>query len=354
MRSTSRRPSTWTFRLATGLLIAVVGCGENIESPSSPESTPATSATPELAVAAANTWAARASMSTRAEPHSGFAVGALENAAGQSIVYAFGGDDEDGETRFGAFTYNVATDTWGGAANSFFRATNLNGVGRIGTKFYLTGGESCCDIDFRTYNTTWAYATNTSRQLQKADMPKATKYGVTGVINGKVYVLPGYCSGESVDPGHCTTGAPIRQLYRYDPATNTWATRRQAPHFHTFGAAAVINDKFYVVGGSNQGAYLDVYDPATNTWQTRAPIPTPGERLFGAAILSKFFVLSWSHPSGQPIVSKAYLYDPATNKWTLRAAPPNGIAGPIVKVMLNGQPRLFLPGGFGPSYLYTP
>jgi hypothetical protein len=353
MRSIGLRPSPWTFPLAAGLaLIAAVGCREDMQSPNPPESTPATSATPELAVAAFNTWTSRATLPS---PHSGFAASALENAAGQWIVYIFGGQDEDGETPgFGAFTYNVATNTWGGSGPSIFRATDLNGAGRVGTKFYITGGQSCCDFDFRTFNTTWLYASSTNRQVQKADMPKATTAGVTGVINGKVYVLPGYCSGESVDPGHCTTGGPIRQLYRYDPSTDTWITRRQAPHFHTFGAAAVINDKFYVVGGINQGAYLDVYDPATNTWQTRAPIPTPGERLFGAAIGSKFFVLSWSHPSGQPIVSKAYLYDPATNKWTSRAAPPNGIAGPIVKVMLNGQPRLFLPGGFGPSYLYTP
>jgi hypothetical protein len=352
MRNVGRTPAM----LAAGLLIAAVGCREDLQSPSSPESTPATSATPvplEFAVAS-NSWTARAGIPP--VHRSGFAVSAAQNASGQWIVYVFGGADEDQETGLGGWAYNVATDTWTGTFNSLIDAAHLNGVGKIGSKFYLTGGESCCDVDFRTYNTTWAYTPSTGRLIHKADMPKATKYGVTGVINGKLYVLPGHCSGESVDPGHCTVGGRIRQLYRYDPSTNTWATRRQAPHFHVFGAAAVINDKFYVVGGTGSPlvAALDVYDPATNTWQTRAPIPTPGERLFGAALGSKFFVLSWSRPSGGSIVSKAYLYDPATNTWRARAAPPGGISGPIVKVMLNGQPRLFLPGGFGPSYLYTP
>jgi hypothetical protein len=323
-------------------LLAVLGCREEVTSPTEPEATPA------LALAS-NTWSTRATLPV---PHSDFAVGAAPNSAGQWVAYIFGGQDENG-TGFYSYAYNVATNTWSGGGALIF-AANLNGVGKIGSKFYLTGGESCCDENFQTFNATWVYDPGANRLFQKANMPKATKYGVTGVINGKLYVLPGYCSGEAVDPGHCTVGGPIRQLYRYDPSSNTWVTRRQAPHFHIFGAAGVINDKFYVVGGSSQGRYLDVYDPATNTWVTRAPIPTAGERLFGAAIQSKLFVISWSHPSGGDVVSKAYLYDPATNTWKARAAPPNGIAGPIVKVMLNGQPRLFLPGGFGPSYLYTP
>jgi Kelch motif len=344
-------PSVHPLWVGVVLLLATAACRGSAESPTGPEST-TSGQTPALATASAsNTWSTRAADPS---PHSGFAISELENAAGQSVVYIFGGVDEEGSTGFGIFTYNVATDTWGGAPRSFLPATDLNGVGRVGAKFYVTGGQSCCDENFRTYNTTWMYNTATSNEVFKADVPRATTSGVTGSIKGQIYVLPGYCSGESVDPGHCATFGPTRQLYRYDPPTNTWITRRQAPHFHASGASAVINDKFYVVGGTNQGAYLDVYDPATNTWQTKAPIPTAGEQLFGAAILSQFFVISWSHPDGKPVISKAYLYDPVSNTWKSRAAPPNGIAGPIAKVMVNGQPRLFLPGGFGPSYLYTP
>jgi hypothetical protein len=346
----------WTMSvplLAAGLL-ATLGCREDLQSPTAPEPTPTPGTTSATAAHAltSNSWSARAAMPV---PHGSFAVGAAPNSAGQWFVHVFGGQDEDG-TGFPSYRYNVATNTWGGGGGALINASNMNGVGKISGRLYMTGGESCCDENFRTFNTTWAYEPSTNRLFQKADMPKATKYGISGVINGKLYVLPGHCSGESVDPGHCTMGGRIRQLYRYDPATNTWTTRRQAPHFHVFGAAAVIDDKLYVVGGSGNPlvAALDVYDPATNTWQTRAPIPTPGERLFGAALQSKFFVLSWSHPSGDAVVSKAYLYDPATNTWKSRAAPPGGLAGPIVKVMVNGQPRLFLPGGFGPSYLYTP
>ena len=330
-------------RLMLGPL-ALAACGDGA-TPTQPEVGGDRSPAAETLVLASNTWTPRAAM---ADPRSGDAVAAAQNAAGQWIVYVFGGAYvDDGETGFGGVKYNVETDTWSSSGgSSFVRATDMNGAVKLGNKIYFTGGESCCD-NITTFNKTWAFDLGTQRLLTKASMPRATKYGVSGAINGRLYVLPGYCSGDAVDPGHCQVGRPTRMLYRYDPSTNTWITRTSAPHFHAFGGAAVINNKFYVVGGG-QGPYLDVYDPATNTWQTRAPIPTAGERLFAAPLLSKLFVLSWSHPNGSPVVLKAYMYDPATNKWTSRAAPPV-VAGPIVNV----QGRLFMPG-IESSYMYTP
>jgi N-acetylneuraminic acid mutarotase len=91
----------------------------------------------------------------------------------------------------------------------------MNGVGKIGSKLYhsggLRGGEAVYSSELHAYD----YAGD--RMIRKASMPKFTGDGVTGVINGKLYVLPGTCSTED---GSCDL-EPIRQLYRYDPATNT-------------------------------------------------------------------------------------------------------------------------------------
>jgi Kelch motif len=327
------------MRFLRGALIAtlLLGCGENATSPSGgPGSAPGIPSGGLGLALASNTWTARPPVP---RPHSDFAVGTAPNAAGQPIVYVFGGQDETG-TGFPTYAYNVATNTWG-YRGAYSRAAYMNGVGKIGNRLYFTGGESCCEADFETFKTTWAYEPSTDRLLQKADMPIPTKAGVTGVINGKLYVLATVSS----------VGGPASQLYRYDPTTNSWTLRRRAPHFHTFGAGGVIDNKFYVVGGSERTRYLDVYDPATNAWVTRAPIPTAGDRLFGAVFQHRLFVLSWSHPDGGAVILKAYSYDPATNSWRSRAAPP--VAGPIVQVILNGQGRLFLPGRES-SYLYTP
>jgi N-acetylneuraminic acid mutarotase len=308
--------------------------------------------TPELALATSNTWTTRAAMP--APSRSGFVASAVPNASGQWIVYVLGGsnaDDEDGDTNLGALAYNVATNTWTNNGDATLRAAFMNGAARLDKTIYITGGESIFGSEFQYRNTTWAYETTTGKLLQKADMPRATTSGITGVIRNQVYVLPGYCSGDSQDPGHCTTFGPLRQLYRYNPATNSWTTRHQAPHTHVNGAAAVINNKLYVVGGSNGNRSLDVYDPVANSWQIRASIPTAGDQFWGAALLNQFYVVVLMPPNQG---SKLYAYNPATNQWTSRKAPTNGVAGPPVKVMLNGTPRLFMPTGYGSSYLYTP
>jgi Kelch motif len=204
----------------------------------------------------------------------------------------------------------------------------------------------------------WAYDFGGDRMIRRADLPIFSAEGVTGVIDGKLYVLPGVCSGEGYpNPGYCAE-EPTRRFFRYNPQTNTWVSRRQAPHFHRQGAAAVLDGKFYVVGGFNNFqpvAHLDVYDPATNTWSTLAPIPTAGKAI-GAALGGKFYVIVLSE-SG----IRTYAYTPATNSWRLRASPTLGHDA-VVRVFLGGNARLLAVGGrHGPDFdqpnnseLYTP
>lgn len=351
--NTTRRISPRRYRLAAILtaLLAILGCQDDVTSPRGPETE-----APEASLAqASNTWIARA-QTPRAL--SGYSVGAAPNAAGEWFVHVFGGDNGD-RSNFPSQRYNVKTNSWGGGTGALVNATDMNGVGKIGNRLYFTGGGRCCGEDDPVYNKTWAYEPSTDRLFQRANMPRATTSGVTGVIDGKLYVLAGYCSGQTADPGHCTVGGQVRQFYRYDPATNTWINRRQPPHIHTSGAGAVINGKFYVVGDcciEGSRTQLDVYDPVTNTWTTRAGLPfeehrSTGRQQFSAAVIqNKMFVLQSGSINGERMI-KGYLYDPVTNTWNYRPVPP--IFGQIVRVQLDGQARLFLPGS-PRSYLYAP
>jgi N-acetylneuraminic acid mutarotase len=282
-----------------------------------------------------------------------FSVAAAPNAAGQWFAYTFGGvNDENGRTQTPTTVYNVQTNTWSWPRDILIQvpASEMNGVGKIGNKFYMTGGDYCCTYDIAVWNALWVYDIGANKLTRKADMPRATLLGVTGVIDNKLYVLAGYCSSHPLDPGHCITGGPVRQFYRYDPASNTWIFRKQSPHFHFAGAGVVINGKFYVVGNRQGGTELDVYDPSTNTWTTKAPIPTGGPAYPAAVIQNRMFVIVAGPPfNSNPI--KAYSYDPVTNTWRSRAAPP--VFEQIVRVQLDGQARLLLPAQPS-SYLYAP
>ena len=308
------------------------------------------SADPTVA-AAVNIWRERG-------PHPfpfliGVSVGVAVNPAGQSVVYAFGGCDVV-ESSFGQCTegqiaiYDVAADTWSGDRSFLVSVHSSNGVGTIGGKLYSSGGYVQFNVIDGFSSRAWVYdPTQTSppsseagRATELAPMPKRTAEGVTGVIDDKLYVLPGLVD-ENLEQ------KPIRRLYRYDPARNKWAARRSAPHSHRRAAAGVIDGKFYVAGGLGS-TDLDVYDPTTDTWRTRAPIPKAG-RAIGTALGGKLYVV---------VGLDAYVYNPGTNRWSAIADPTLGHDA-VVRVVVNGKPKLLAVGGsFGReannTEVYTP
>jgi hypothetical protein len=301
---------------------------------------------------ASNSW------TTKAAPRVGvYAASAAmaPNSAGQSIVYKFGGTDGEGGTGWPVEAYNVATNTWTIQA-SRVGVFHSNGAEKIGTRIYFSGGSPVFETPSSYTNLVWAYDYTHDKMIQKASLPIVSGEGVSGVLNGKLYVLPGVCSGERYpQPGYCAEER-TRRFYRYDPATNTWLARAASPHYHRRGAAGVLNGKLYVAAGFSNSSFtkvanLDVYDPGTNSWTTRAPVPTGG-RALGAVLGGRFYVITGSG---------TYAYDPATNSWTTRASPAQG-HDELVTVMLNGAARLLAVGGsHGPeldipndSELYTP
>ena len=341
-----------TTVLSACATVALLACtSEN--GPTEPEASGTMAPADPTVAAAVDIWRQRG-------PHNfaplfGTVAGVALNSAGQSIVYVFGGCDGEGLagycTGYPISAYNVATDTWTGGPEVGVYAAN--GVGTIGGKLYFSGGyvvhEPGGGEETRHL---WAYDPAAGRLIQRADMPRATAEGVTGVIGDKLYVLPGNCDSNFWPrPGYCQQ-EPIRRLYRYDPATDKWGARKSAPHYHRSGAGGVIGGKFYVVGGfhgfNTPVADLDVYDPATDTWTTRAPIPKAG-RAIGTALGGKLYVV---------VGLDAYVYNPVTNRWSAIADPTWGHDG-VVRVVINGKPKLLAVGGYhdgdpNNTEVYTP
>jgi Kelch motif protein len=327
--------------------LALIACGETT-TPTQPEMAGNPPPAALSLAAAANSWTAGAPT-----PYSdfiyGYDLGMAPNSAGQSIVYAFGGTSSDeGGTGMTVKAYNVATNTWTGklAQVGVFHS---NGVGKIGSRLYFSGGYVTAGNLRDATTALWAYDYSSDRMIRKANLPIFSAEGVSGVINGKLYVLPGACNGNGYpNAGYCATEA-TRRFYRYDPTTNTLVSRRAAPHFHRRGAAAVLDGKLYVTGGfgaSGEGiSALDVYDPTTNTWSTLAPVPGGGAARAGAALQGQFFVLVGGSPN------RAYAYNRFTNQWKAKAAPE--IFGSTTLARLNGAPRLVTATG-SHTLLYTP
>jgi len=329
--------------------LAIAACGEN-QSPTQPEAGAEAGPGAPLAALTSNTWTSKAAFPA-VFGAVGLSAGSVPNASGQSIVYTFGGTDDMGGSCVSIGAYNVATNTWTGLGSEpKVCGAEMNGVGRIGNTLYFSGGRVHGGDGVEILRTAWAFDAGSKSLTRKADMPRGTARGVTGTIDGKVYVLPGICSTDFWPvAGYCQF-EPFRRLFRYNPATNLWAAKQPAPHFHINGAGGVINGKFYVAGGDNVTA-LDVYNPATDTWKTLAPLPTGG-RAVGAVLQGKLFVIVGLH---------AYAYNPATNTWSAKASPKWDHPA-VVHVTFNGLPALLAVGGIhwapdatpNPSELYTP
>jgi N-acetylneuraminic acid mutarotase len=333
-------------------MVTLAACQEDAGSPTAPE------VAPSFALAS-NTWTEKAPKP--GTPLEAMSAAHFPNSAGQSLVYLIGGayrpGDEPVQTGFAIAIYNAATNTWS-TTDDEVGVYSTNGVGAIGNKLYFSGGYSGEeDAIFPIFSDgLWAYDVVTKQLIRKADMPKLTAEGVTGAIAGQLYVLAGQCESDHWPrPGSCEF-QDTRKLFRYNPATNTWATRQPAPHVHRSGAAGVIDGKFYVAGGlrksgSRAVADLDVYDPVTNTWKTLAPMPRGGAAI-GTVLDGKLFVISGSN---------AYVYNPRTNAWSTKSAPRSAHDG-VVRVRIDGDPYLLAVGGnHGPapgtpndSELYTP
>jgi N-acetylneuraminic acid mutarotase len=335
--------------------VFVAGCGDTPTS-TQPGDAPAMTAfaAPVAAVLpTTNTWVARAAMTATGERKE-LTAGMVPNPSGQSIVYAIGGEDCSDECGWGFFVsaYNTVTDVWTSKHTTAQFGRASNGVAKIGNKLYYSGGtehDGTGDISVNNALVAYDYTQDTDQRL--APMPRPTADGVTGVINNIMYVLPGTCGTRTDEDPHSCDHVPFRRLFRYNPASNAWGTRRESPHFHIDGAGAAINGKFYVAGGTDSAGkavrQLDAYDPATERWTTLAPLPAGG-RAVGTALGSKLYVILGDH--------RLFVYNPATNTWTTkRALPAATDPQAAVRVLINNQLYLFVIGVSNqPTQLYRP
>jgi N-acetylneuraminic acid mutarotase len=292
--------------------------------------------------AASNTWTTKAPMPT---PRSFLAGGVANNSLGQPLFYAMGGIDPNTGPVRTVEAYNFATDRWTTRAGLPLVLSSTNGVANLGGKLYLSGGFFWApDGSSGTSRRLYVYDPGRNTWTRKADMPRKIAQGITGEINGKLYVLTGSCEG-------CADRIS-RRLYRYDPVTNTWSTDFPwSPNAHVSGAGAVINGKFYVAGGSGRDGLetnkLDVYDPVTNRWTTLAPMPTARSGVAAARLQNKLYVIGNASVEPGERQGQVEAYDPVTNRWTTKAPLPGAGRGDLAagRVTWAGRSHILAVGG---------
>jgi len=188
------------LRSSIGVLgvLTLVACGEETPTDPTASAQPA-DILPALAVAG-NTWITRANLQ---DNRHNVTLATLTNASGQSVVYAIGGYNSNGYPVRTVTAYNVATNTWHFRHPLPVRLAATNGAGVINGKIYVSGGITNSTYNYPS-NALYVYDPNADTWTRKHDMPSvddpygsgisAGAQGLTGVINGKLYVIT-QCSG---------------------------------------------------------------------------------------------------------------------------------------------------------------
>jgi hypothetical protein len=177
---------------------------------------------------------------------------------------------------------------------------------------YVAGGQTA-DMVPTLYDQVSRYDYTTNTWSNVAPLPVPLGQASIGAWNGKIYVAGGFIGGTSV----------TNALRIYDIASNTWTSGASMPTSPGVEAAAgaVVNGKFYVMGGDDFNNALNtnfIYDIATNTWTTGAALPDSRTNTYGAAynFTNSIYVYGGVTLPGFTTTDTLLVYDTVQNTWT--------------------------------------
>jgi len=165
----------------------------------------------------------------------------------------------------------------------------------------------------------YAYDPDSNTWTEKADAPFACQSPVWRAVDHKLYLIGGYDSSIPQKYDYC---------YEYNPSSNSWTQKADMPIAREDHGSAVIDGKVYVFGGlTNPGhtlvAYIDVYDPSNNTWENPSRAWATPKALgdFAVAHDGKGYVISSTVDMGGysddvRANKKVYRYDTVANTFT--------------------------------------
>jgi N-acetylneuraminic acid mutarotase len=261
-------------------------------------------------------------------------------------IYAIGGVQSDINEE-----YDSAKNTWT-TKMSMPTARGDFAIAVLQDKIYAIGGltrSGQWTAELTDVNEVYDPATDSWTTKKSMPIPKA---GLSAsVVDGKIYLIGGFTQSSN------GTKQTSKENLVYDPIADSWTTKTPIPYATLCYATAVVDDKIYVISGTSR-AYSDnlidltqIYDPKTDTWSQGAPIPyliqqAAAGATTGFAAPKKIYVIGGFIGFYWP-TNKTQVYDPEKDTWSSGADMPTPLFGLGVTVV-NDQ--LYAIGGC-PGYL---
>lgn len=232
--------------------------------------------------------------------------------------------------------YDPDTDAWTPKTAYPKSVRNTTGVG-LGNYAYFFGGYD--NTNFLTDVNRFDPAATSNPYSLMAPYPTTVNGASIGTDGSKIYIFGGY--NAAVYTTACR---------RYDPVTNLYTNLRAKPNSCAYVGVTYYNGLFYILGGTDGTVgktYFDVYDPANDTWVTKKAAPYPVWQ--NSLITVGDFIYSVGE---YPAVTRVMQYDPALDTWTVNAANdyPVKVQSPIYG---EGITQDFIIGGYSGTAFLT-
>lgn len=264
-----------------------------------------------------DTWILRASMPT---PRQSFAITVYQNK-----IYCIGGFAANGEATGVNEAYDPATDTWETKAAMLTTRIALD-ANTVNGKIYLVGGYLPGEYTTYTFTSSTlneAYDPATNSWTSKRPLPNGASSYASAVVGNRIYIMGGVSN---------TAVGTLNQVYNSE--TDTWSEGGLLPASTSYATAAVTTGvdapkRIYVFGKDN-GALgplkaIRIYNPENDSWTFGSKIPTE-RQFFGVAALNDTFYV---------IGGRTTIYQPIPFQWD------------IASITVYATNQQFIPIGYG-------
>jgi len=253
-----------------------------------------------------------------------------------------------GDTAYVATGYNGTDryrDVWAYRAdnNTWTLKATFGGVARNSAVGFTVSGKGYITTGYdgtKRLKDTWEYNPATNSWTSKKDFPEPPNAG-TGNSDGRYDATAFSLTAGGVARGYVTcgyNGGTQKDMYSYDPLTDTWREEIASPGSKRSGAVAfVYKNKAYLVTGASSGSNINdfyVFDPnatdPSQPWTALQKITNVSTDSFDddytdiartnavAFVIGDKGFLATGEIGGY--TSKVWAYDFATDRWSRKTA----------------------------------
>jgi Kelch motif len=227
---------------------------------------------------------------------------------------------------------------WQGRAPASFARQEVSYVCTPNTdKLYLAGGDNTVQETYDPTTNSWSNV---------APLPAALDHIQAVELNGLIYYVGGLVQWP---------GPAVGTVYIYDPAANSFTTGTPMPAGRERGAGgvAVFGDKIYYAGGLHDGVavpWFDVYDTATKTWATLPDMPEARDHFHAAVVNGRFYAIGGRHGAINATTTVNQAFDIGTGSWITGLAKLPTARGGFAAAVMGSEVLIIGGEGGGKTY----